>query len=649
LFDLVKKTPWQPMVWLLAAQTAAMLPFFFAGKLRPLFFVYLGEISWVDLAPTLCFAVGHAAALVAALSIGQWSFGKWGLRVLTTVIVVHFLAMVVAVLYYGNFGQYPRLTLLQDLLITPVAVIGYGISGGSGSDFFLGLVAAATAVSLTIYTAWRIQQTASLGDVSFLATALAIGCLTVGTSLVGARGAFGALRVSQFHGIPAALVWGTIADSLQQSPLNQPTCATANLPVRLVATGPSAELERPAHIVLIVMESFRADHVPLYGYGRNTMPRLQETRDDWLVFSNYRSAAPMTAASLRAMLSSRYLQLGSNENTINDCVAGFWNSLSAVGYRTAFLTGADLRWHYLDQVTKANACDEYFHFHAVDEPTRRASMLTDRSDSSLNDSLVIERAGHVLQRADQQQSPTFSLLYLLNLHQPYHSDPEDRHFNDASLPSVVADQRILDMKLSEGHRVALHNQYDNSIVNFDKNLSNLLTRMRHGGLLEKSVVIVTGDHGEAFGEHGTYYHGTTVYDEQIKVPLMIRVGSELPKLRQALAKNRRAVATGVDLSPTILSIAGGKIPAEFQGASLTDVDRKRYDMVFWTAGYQMAAVFTERHKYIYDMETRRAEGYDLSADPQERNNLLEGDFENFASFLNYLQQLQVIDRTSQER
>ncbi len=301
-----------------------------------------------------------------------------------------------------------------------------------------------------------------------------------------------------------------------------------------------------------------------------------------------------------------------------------------------------MRWHYLDNVTKANSCDHFFHFHAVDDETRRLHRLRDRSDSSLDDSLVMDRTSQLLQSSDRQQTPSFSFLYLLNLHQPYYSDPEDRRFSDADLPKVVADKRILEMKLSEGHRKSLNNLYDNSIVNFDKNLSKLLASMQRSGVLERSVVIVTGDHGEAFGEHGTFYHGTTVYDEQIKVPLMIRVGAELPKLRQALEDNRETVATGVDLSPTILTMAGGEIPKVAEGTPLTAANRKKYDFVFWNAGYQMAAVITKNQKFIYDMETRIAQSYDLIRDPTEIDNRIDRQFNDFTDFLQYLEQLQII-------
>jgi arylsulfatase A-like enzyme len=233
---------------------------------------------------------------------------------------------------------------------------------------------------------------------------------------------------------------------------------------------------------------------------------------------------------------------------------------------------------------------------------------------------------------------------LLNLHQPYYSDPEDRKFSDANVPKVVADKRLLELELSESHRVSLNNQYDNSIVNFDKNLSDLLAKMRQNKILEQSVVMVTGDHGEAFGEHGTFYHGTTVYDEQIKVPLLVRVGSKLPKLRRALEANRETVATGVDLSPTILALAGREVPAALEGTPLMANDRKEYDFVFWTAGYQMAAIFTKTQKFIYDMETRLAQGFDLSRDPDEIVNKLEGKFNDFSGFLKYLEQNQIIER-----
>jgi membrane-anchored protein YejM (alkaline phosphatase superfamily) len=318
--------------------------------------------------------------------------------------------------------------------------------------------------------------------------------------------------------------------------------------------------------------------------------------------------------------------------------------MSAAGYRTALLTGADMRWHYLDNVTQARTCDEFLHFYAVDQATREKHILRDRIDGSLNDAFVIDQAADRLKQAVAAKTPTFSILYLLNLHQPYYSDPEDREFTDANLPKVLADKRILEMELSERHRVSLNNQYDNSIVNFDKNLSKLLDTFRDEQVLGSSVIMITGDHGEAFGEHGTYYHGTTVYDEQIKVPLLVRVGAKLPNLRAALEMNRQAVATGVDLSPTILAIAGGEIPAAAQGTPLTATQRKNYDFVFWTAGYQMAAVVTQTQKFIYDMETRVAQGFDLSRDPEEIVNTLDGKFEDFTSFLEHLEQTQVIQR-----
>jgi hypothetical protein len=96
-------------------------------------------------------------------------------------------------------------------------------------------------------------------------------------------------------------------------------------------------------------------------------------------------------------------------------------------------------------------------------------------------------------------------------------------------------------------------------------------------------------------------------------------------------------------------MAGGEIPPTLEGTPLTAKTRKNYDFVFWTAGYQMAAIVTKTQKFIYDMETRIAQGFDLSQDPEEIVNTLDGKFEDFTSLLEHLEQTQVIQRNSDSK
>ena len=111
MFDLLKKTPLYAIGSLIAAQLATMVPFISGGKIRPLFFVYLDEISLLDLTPTFCFAAGHALVVTALLLIARMLADKWGLRIVGGLVAIHFLGMIIGVLYYGNFGQYPRVRL----------------------------------------------------------------------------------------------------------------------------------------------------------------------------------------------------------------------------------------------------------------------------------------------------------------------------------------------------------------------------------------------------------------------------------------------------------------------------------------------------------------------------------------------------------
>ncbi len=196
VFDLLKKTPLLAIGAFACAQLATLLPFLVSGKIRPLFFVYLDGIDLVALTPTVCIAAGHAMALAALLLTTRMVFRKWGLRLAGAAVVVHFLCMLVGVLYYANFGQYPRWTLVQDLLITPTSVIGYGISGATPSDFMLGLLSATLVVLATIYGLRNIADNSTPGDACFLSMALAIGFLTVGLTLISARAHMGAASFS---------------------------------------------------------------------------------------------------------------------------------------------------------------------------------------------------------------------------------------------------------------------------------------------------------------------------------------------------------------------------------------------------------------------------------------------------------------------
>ena len=169
-------------------------------------------------------------------------------------------------------------------------------------------------------------------------------------------------------------------------------------------------------------------------------------------------------------------------------------------------------------------------------------------------------------------------------------------------------------------------KYDGEVAYADREIGRLLAHLKAKGLWEKTVVLLNSDHGEAFGEHGVAYHGTQLYDEQVRIPLIVRVPGLAPQRLATLAEN-------VDLYETVLDLAGVADRPESQGTSLLplllepssaaafpdfayaelpqsvdEVDKKNQNVFMLRAG---------RSKAIRHADERYTELYDLAADPHE--------------------------------
>ena len=136
------------------------------------------------------------------------------------------------------------------------------------------------------------------------------------------------------------------------------------------------------------------------------------------------------------------------------------------------------------------------------------------------------------------------------------------------------------------------------------------------GLSDSTLIVVTGDHGEAFGEHGQLVHGFTVYEEETRVPLLM--------INRRLIPNRidvKRIGRQIDIASTILSVLGMDAPADWQGASLFEKDGERRAYLFSADGKFTLGVVDEDSKFIYDFNGDSAELYNLAADPGEHENL----------------------------
>ena len=174
------------------------------------------------------------------------------------------------------------------------------------------------------------------------------------------------------------------------------------------------------------------------------------------------------------------------------------------------------------------------------------------------------------------------------------------------------------------HLIAL---YDAEIRQLDNNIGMFFAAMESRGLLGDTVVIVTSDHGEEFLDHGGVLHGQTLYDELVRIPL-IMAGPGVPE-----GKSVEQQVQAIDVMPTILDLCGVEIPSAAQGRSLVPLIREQdpewTEVAFIEADWRnrkhdiKRAIRTGRYKLYYDRLSGSEELYDLVADPGEKNNILK--------------------------
>jgi arylsulfatase A-like enzyme len=318
-------------------------------------------------------------------------------------------------------------------------------------------------------------------------------------------------------------------------------------------------------VLLITIDTLRADHMGAYGYGRNTSPVMDQLARTGVTFDQAYTYWPKTRGSFVALLTGRRdSQTGYGKT--HPVLLGFNPTLASVlkgaGYRTAAVVdNANL--------ARENGYDKGFDSYR--ETWKEPGLATEMDRTRAITSAGIER----LTEAGGQASrpPLFLWLHYVNPHAPYSPPPpHDTAFMDAgarggpALPVVaafhggipkrwaVAGQRRL------GYYVA---QYDGEIATVDAEVGRVLEALEGAGLAGRTVVMLTSDHGESLGEHDYYFdHGEDVFDPSLRIPLIVRV----PGMRAGARTD--VLASTLDLVPTVLDAVKVSYPPELAGASL---------------------------------------------------------------------------------
>jgi arylsulfatase A-like enzyme len=350
------------------------------------------------------------------------------------------------------------------------------------------------------------------------------------------------------------------------------------------------------NILLITIDTTRADHLKMYGYNRPTSPNLDKLANDGTVFEHGWAHAPSTRYSMPAILTGRY-PLDVRYDTSVEGWPGLALKANTLAERLkplGFYNGAITNYYYFDKSRHMDqAFDEYDNSNASLHQGSNPAATQGSSSKQQTEKAVV----FVDKHADQR--------WFLWVH---YYDPHYKYEAHAGFPSFGTDD------------VAM---YDGELVFTDAQIGLLLGELRAKGLYDKTVVVVTGDHGEGFGEHGIPFHGYHLYSPQTKVPMIYRVPG-LPPARRSTTP-----AGHVDIIPTLVNLAGGKPDPEMQGRSLVDVlggaadkDRIVYQQLSYENNNEKRAGASQQCHVIYNVSPDTSwEVYRVDRDPLETEDL----------------------------
>jgi choline-sulfatase len=355
-----------------------------------------------------------------------------------------------------------------------------------------------------------------------------------------------------------------------------------------------ADVRSPVNVIVITLDTTRADRLTPYGFMDASMPALERLAREGVVFDQATSVAPLTLPAHASLFTGLFPPAHGVRDNGDAALAASHTTLAEILRGQGFCTGAFVSSVVLDP--DRGLAQGFGQYLGVPRPADgTAARGQRRGDEVIGDAIKwLDDAG---------ACPLFLWAHLYDPHRPY-EPPEPfraRHFDP----------------------------YVGEIAFADSQIGGLLDALEHRQLLERTLVLVAGDHGESLGEHGEEDHGIFVYESVLRVPLIIR----LPRIgrdRQVAPRRIGDVVRLVDVMPTVLDLLGIPEPP-MDGVSLLGrmrgtqgpLDLEAYAESMYPARFGWSPLKTLRDGRFKMIDAPRAELYDLERDPFETRNILE--------------------------
>jgi arylsulfatase len=399
------------------------------------------------------------------------------------------------------------------------------------------------------------------------------------------------------------------------------------------------------NIILIVADTLRADAATWTAAQGGESGFAQLTRDG-VTFERAYTQSSWTRPSIATILTAQYPSVHGTEHKMDMLSSGaltLAEVLKAQGYWTgAFTTNINVApiFNFQQGFDEFHYLEPSFYFGATDSATRLAvykglRAAREKVSSKMwvqnfyQDAETVDRNVEAW-LASKPPEPFFLFVHYMDPHDPYFEMP----YNGRAVARVATPDPPAE------RAEELHALYRTDVRYLDAYLEELVERLRQSGLYDRSIIAITADHGEEFHEHGGWWHGTALYEEQVHVPLVIKRARESEPGRR-----RTDVARSLDIAPTLVAAAGLPAPAAFQGIDLftgtvsepllaeEDLEGNRLTSIR-TGEWKLITANRDNPRGLAPVEL-----FNLAADPEERDNLAARESDRVSEMLAQLEQL----------
>lgn len=390
----------------------------------------------------------------------------------------------------------------------------------------------------------------------------------------------------------------------------------------------------PETVVLVVVDTLRADRLGAYGNPRTTSPHLDALADDGVLYRRAYSQAPWTTASIGSLLTSQYprsLGIRSEQSRLDES----WTLLPELFQQAGYATGA---------VVSHTFCSRRWGFDQGFDSFDESGIQADESRIAAQVS-----DGALAFLAANPSRPVFLFLHYFDPHFTYieHSgfgfDPEPGY--EGPVRDRVHARSLIRMRerLTPDDVREMQRIHDSEVAFVDHHLGRVFERLREQGRYDDALLVVTADHGEEFFEHGNLGHGRTLFDEQLHVPLIIKY----PGRQGRVVEGPVAL---LDVAPTLAAEAGLPLSGEERGRRLRDSGRDpNRAVVSETERFgSYRSVRMKGFKLIEDTQSRKRILFDLADDPGELRDVAAAEPQRLRELEHSLEQWRVANPRPEE-